>query len=288
MTDLVLAPENRQATYGQYMTPEWAASLLVERFFGDLTSSDLVIEPSCGTGSFLKAIPDSVPTIGVELDPALAAVAERNSGRPVIVGDFANVSLPEGVTAICGNPPFAVKTINSFLARAANILPHAGRCGMLLPAYVMQTHNTVWKWRERFSMQAEIVPRRLFPRLRLPLLFVMFTRNSDRKMIGFALYHEAVEFDRLGDTAKEKLTNGTARKGVWRALLEELMAQLGGEATLEEIYRAAEPKRPTPNAHWKDKLRQELQLRCVPVERGRWKNPAAPPPVSAPALQLFA
>ena len=30
---------------------------------------------------------------------------------------------------------------------------------------------------------------------------------------------------------------------------------------------------PTPNAFWREKVRQTLQLYCVPVERGEWELP---------------
>ena len=45
-----------------------------------LSSSDLVVEPSCGAGAFLKAIPDEVPVVGVKIDPELAEIARQNTG----------------------------------------------------------------------------------------------------------------------------------------------------------------------------------------------------------------
>src|SRR3546814_2869563 len=54
-----------------------------------------VIEPSCGTGSFLSAIPQHLPAYGVDIDPDIAAVAKANSGRQVIIGDFRSIELPE-------------------------------------------------------------------------------------------------------------------------------------------------------------------------------------------------
>jgi len=60
---------------GQYMTPDWAAHALVDRYFADLCCDDLVVEPSCGRGAFMRAIPAHVPVIGVEIDPDLAAEA---------------------------------------------------------------------------------------------------------------------------------------------------------------------------------------------------------------------
>jgi type I restriction-modification system DNA methylase subunit len=64
---------NAQRSMGQYMTPDWAAEALVDRYFSDLGESDLVLEPSCGRGAFLRALPAHVQALGVEIDPNLAA-----------------------------------------------------------------------------------------------------------------------------------------------------------------------------------------------------------------------
>jgi hypothetical protein len=258
----------------QFFTPAWASALLVERYFSDLSSSDLVVDPCCGKGSFLQAIPDFVPAIGVELDPLLAEEARANTGRRVICGDFCSVGLPEGVTAVVGNPPYVVRLIEGFLSRSQNILPETGRVGFLLPAYSMQTHARVVKWLDCWSMKSELVPRRLFPRLRLPLLFVVFTKNQRRDMVGFALYREACDVDRLGLHGRELMTMGRPGKGIWRAVVDECLEILGGEGCLADIYRVMEPKRPTPNAFWKEKVRQVLQMHFKPLGEGRWAKAA--------------
>lgn len=255
----------------QYFTPEWAALELIERHFSDLSPSDLVVEPSAGLGAFLKAIPHNVPALGVEIDPDLAAQCAQDTGREIITGDFRMAPLPKGVTTIVGNPPFHVATIEGFLKRIALILPEGGRCGLLLPCYALQTHQRVWRWHKHFSMSSEIIPRRLFPRLRLPLAFVMFTREEQRRMIGFALYRQAVEVDNLATEARRILEQGRPGRGVWLALVEAMLSQLGGEADLADLYAAIEPRRPTPNAWWKEKVRQILQLHFEPVAKGRWR-----------------
>lgn len=270
MTQLLLDPAANVKKF-QWFTPEWAAFELVERFFPDLGPADLVVEPSAGLGAFLKAIPAHVPAIGVEIDPEIAEQCRQNTGREVITADFGFASLPHDVTAAIGNPPFSVPVITRFIARLGT-LPLCSRAGFLLPAYALQTHNTVVPWLDRWRLRAEIIPRRLFPGLKLPLVFTMFERGQSREMVGFALYREAVEFDRMGETAREVLTNGRPRRNVWRALVEEILKQLGGEADLAEIYRAIEPKRPTPNAWWKEKVRQILQRHFEPVFKGRWRQ----------------
>ena len=264
----------RRDVLGQWMTPEWAAEELVARFFGDLGRGDLVVEPSCGRGAFLKALPAYVPAIGVEIDPALAAEARANSGREIITGDFRHVAIPTP-TAIVGNPPYEVRVIEAFLARAKTLLPADGRCGFLLPAYAMQTHRRVMAWHRDWSLRAELVPRRLFPRLRLPLVFVLFAKTLPRTMVGFCLYPEAVAVENLTPAARAVLADGKPRRSVWRALVEETLRHLGGKATLAELYHAIEPRRPTPNPWWREKVRQTVQLDCRSLGRGVWALPEA-------------
>ena len=50
-------PINLDTTLGQFFTPDWAAEALVEQHFGDLGLFDRVVEPSCGGGAFLRALP---------------------------------------------------------------------------------------------------------------------------------------------------------------------------------------------------------------------------------------
>ncbi len=268
MSELLTLPP---AELHQWFTPHWAASLLVERYFPNLHAGDLVIEPSCGRGAFLAAIPEAVPALGIELDPVLAEEAAATTGRKILCGDFRTLELPSA-SVIIGNPPYRARLIEDFLARAKALLPDHGRCGFLLPAYAIQTHRRVMRWNATWAMTVEIIPRRLFPRLRLPLVFVLFTKNRIRTMVGFALYPEACAVDNVSPSAKLVLIAGRPGRGVWRALVEATLERLGGQATLPEIYHAIEPRRPTPNAFWREKVRQVLQRHCRPVGRGVWRS----------------
>ena len=75
----------------QYPTPAWVANALMRSHFGDLGSSDVVCDPTCGPGRFLQAVPGHVQAFGVELDPALAEQARALTGRPVVQGDVRTV-----------------------------------------------------------------------------------------------------------------------------------------------------------------------------------------------------
>jgi len=254
----------------QWFTPAWAAAMLVDRYFPTLSSGDLVLEPAAGRGAFLQAVPDHVPAIGVEIDPELAQSARDITGRTVITGDFRTVSLPEGITAILGNPPFVLNLFDEFLSRSYRLLPEFSKAGFLIPAYFYQTAKNVLSWRENWSMHVEFIPRALFPGIKFPITFCTFRKDGRRDMVGFALYGELADVRNLSARAQEVLQNGRARKSVWRALVQDTLEQLGGRATLDQIYRHIEPRRPTATAFWREKVRQQLQSFFVHRGPGEW------------------
>jgi predicted RNA methylase len=254
---------------GQWMTPEWMAERLVERYFSDLSMFDQVIEPSCGTGSFLGAVPAHVPAIGVEIDPALAAIAQQDTGRRVIVGDFAAVDLPIA-TAIIGNPPFKLRTIEQFLARAFELLEDGGRVGFILPAYTFQTSSTTLRIAQRWHIQQDAIPREFFPKISVPVCFAQFTKGR-RGLVGFALYHDAGAINALERRYRTLLAQG--ERSAWAAVTRAAMEKLGGEAALPDLYREIEGARPSANRFWQAKVRQQVQRMAVRTGRGRWALP---------------
>lgn len=267
----VTGPADTAVHLGQYMTPDWAALELVERYFGDLTSADRVIEPTCGRGAFLRALPDYVPAIGVEIDPRLAAEAARLSGRQVIVGDFRAVDLPFTPTAMVGNPPFQLRAIEGILERAWDLLPEEGRVGLILPCYTLQTPTTVERIAAKWSMQQAMLPRTLFHRLSKPLCFAVLTKGTARGLVGFALYHEAAAISRLQRRYQALLSEGEG--SVWSAVVRAALEVLGGRAELPALYREIEGHRPTTNTFWQAKVRQTVQRIAVRVGAGTWALP---------------
>lgn len=118
-----------QKLLNQYFTPRWAAEAIVERHFADLRPGAAVVEPSCGDGRFLMALPDHIDAVGVEIDPVQAAIARERSGRTVITGDFLKVDLPNDIEAIVGNPPFVANTVAAFLDRSHALLRDGAAAG---------------------------------------------------------------------------------------------------------------------------------------------------------------
>lgn len=257
------------AALGQYFTPEWAAIELVRRHFGGLTMFDRVLEPSCGPGAFLAAVPDYVPAIGVEIDPALAARAVANTGRQVIVGDFRTIDIPLAPTLVLGNPPFRADLVDAFLSRSFELLPDGGHVGFILPCYVFQTASTIERLAQRWGLFQEQIPRNLFHRLSMPLCFAILTKGRAGDLVGFALYHELAAVTRLKARYRALLAQG--ERSVWTAVTRAAFEALGGQATLSELYTEIAGARPTGNRFWRDKVRQVVQQLAVRVGPATWR-----------------
>lgn len=260
----------------QFFTPAWAANRLVEHYYPDLGGNDLVVDAGTGRGAFLGEIPSEVPAVGIELDPELAALARERTGREVIVGDFCTVKIPGTPTLVIGNPPFGRKVINGFLERAHQLLPSDGRCGFIMPAQVFSYAGPFHEWAGRWSITQDIIPRQLFPRLSVPLVFAQFCKGGVRRHFGFFLFDETRDVGASRKRVQLLLVQGARRKSVWRAAVEHAIEALGGAATSQQLYAYLASRRPTDNNYWRDKIRQILNL--GPFEKrsdGAWTAAAA-------------
>ena len=259
MNDLFDAP--CAAELDQWFTPSWAAEQILQQEFAWLPSGARVVEPACGDGAFLCAMPEDWHATGVEVDPVAAARARVASGRPVIVGDFLNVNLAHlgQVQAIIGNPPFKADLIARFLDRSAGLLAEGGRAGFILPAYILQTSSKVERMASKFSISQKMLPRNLFPGLKLPLVFATFTKDRERRLDGFLLYREAQEIRAIDRRWQQAVAGARDTRGTWYGVVRDALQALGGEADLDQIYRAVQPKCPSTNPHWMAQIRKVVQ-----------------------------
>lgn len=239
----------------QWFTPTWAAESLIAAHFPELGSDDVVVEPTCGTGTFLKAVPSEVKAFGVELDADLAEIARRDTGREIVTGDFVTVDLPARPTAVIGNPPFDLDVIDAILARCHEILPENGKVGFILPAYAFQTASRIVGYRQNWSISQEMIPRNLFRNMMKPLCFAVFRKDRLGELKGFALYSELHDVNTM---PRQIAVDLSTTASPWKAAVTRAVTELGGKAALEDIYRAIEPKRPTGNDWWRAKVRQTL------------------------------
>jgi adenine-specific DNA-methyltransferase len=254
-----------QAALDQWFTPFWAAEVLVEDALRDLGVVSIV-EPSCGTGSFLAAIPPQCPAIGIDIDPLVIPAAVANSGREVLLGDFRTIDLTgRTVELIMGNPPFGMATVEGFVDRADELLPEGGMLAMILPAFAFQTPSRVVPWMERFSIDVRLIPRTLFPRISQALVWAKYRKGGQRRYHGLMLFAEQRDVELM----REPIRKAVEGPGTWRAAVRLALESLGGQAALSSIYDMIAPER-RGGRHWQPKVRQILQLYHQPIERGRW------------------
>lgn len=245
------------AALHQWFTPRWVCEAVIERHYPFLDLGDKVVEPSCGDGRFLQALPEHIQAIGVEIDPVLAERARQATGREILTGDFRTVSIPGPVTHVIGNPPFDAATVHDFLGRAHGLLVPEGTCGLLLPAYILQTSSKVMKLAERWGIEQQLMPRNVFPRLSLPLVFATFRKGAPKTLVGFFLYREAADVAAMPRDVQDALQHAT-RGSVWRRAVRAAFLRTGqAVASLEALYAAVE--RPSENRFWREKVRQTLQ-----------------------------
>ena len=155
-------------TIGQYFTPRH-----ITRFMADLcnvSGSDLVVDPACGTGGFLISAMQKMLEYqhltgaqldsmvrkhlrGYETEPITAALCVANmilrgDGKTGIVkGDcFTDPTYPEGkATIVLGNPPFPHEKTDEppekFINRGLEALSVRGKLAMIVPASLLVKSN---------------------------------------------------------------------------------------------------------------------------------------------------
>lgn len=261
----------RNAALGQWFTPVWAAGELIDLYFSDLPDGATYCDPTCGDGAFLKACPSRLQAIGCEIDPVMAQQAREQSGKLVITGDFPQAEISGPVDAFIGNPPFALRTFERILDRVRLMLPEGGRAGFILSSHFIQTPSSVLRFNTHFALKADHLPRTLFPRLSKPLVFAVFTKDTQRRLIGFPLYAETQHILGLDEAYKQIMKHS---RSVWVECIARALIRLGGKATLRAIYNELATRRPTANQWWKAKIRQTLRQYFRQVEPATYALPA--------------
>lgn len=252
------------ASMNQYFTPAWLAEIAYDAHLSEMKRGMPPIwESSSGTGACLAAIPAEVEAFGSEIDPKLARISEKRTGRKVIVGDLRTVPLPDKLGAIFGNPPFDLDLVEALLARSAPRMDVGAKGVLILPAYFFQTSGTVVRLNREWTISQEFIPRDLFNRpqqMIKPLVIAIFTRDNQPQLIGFRGYRETNDIRKLPEES-QKLFDGSfsGPRSVWREVLTKVLMELGGEAPLSACYKKIEGRRPTDNPWWKEQVRKVAQ-----------------------------
>jgi site-specific DNA-methyltransferase (adenine-specific) len=260
---------------GQYSTAPWVIAPILRGYFPELGPTSFVVDPGCGEGAWLNALPADTPAIGIEVDASLAGFARESTGRRIITGDFRYVDL-DGIDAthVIGNPPFGNAIIRQFLNRAYGLLREGGKIGFVMPAHTLAAPRYVLGLHRRFSIEQTMIPRYIYPRLSLPLIFAVFTKERTRKLVGFALYQEFASIAEMPADYQGMLKD-PRRRAPWRDVVADALKRLGGRASLEQLYTAIEPRRPSATRTWQDTVRRVCGESFVRVSHGVFALPAA-------------
>lgn len=105
-----------------------------------------VLEPGCGSGSFLRAIATTWPaasSIGVDIRPRVAGAVPRCS---VVTADFLAQRVGPTPGLVVGNPPFLLA--EQFARRALSLVAHRGHVAFLLRLSFLSGEKRLPFWRE--------------------------------------------------------------------------------------------------------------------------------------------
>jgi len=112
----------------------------------------------------------------------------------------------------------------------------------------------VAEYAENWSITQDMLPRNIYQSLSKPLIFARFVKDKRRQLFGFALYFEATDVQNLPKVYRDYITAGGG--SVWGKALVEVFRNLGGAASLSEIYSEFEGKKPTQTKFWLEQIRK--------------------------------
>lgn len=133
-----------------YMTPPGLAEAICDRLAKSVSPSAKVLEPSAGTGNFLRAAQRLWPSaVGLELDPERAA----QSGSHCL--DSLTLPPSQAFDLVIGNPPFSLAA--EFVRWAHGQLTPVGQVAFLLKLSFLSGKKRVAKLYSDFPL-AELHP----------------------------------------------------------------------------------------------------------------------------------
>lgn len=205
--------DNDKMSLGQFLTP----TEIVQKCLSQVKlDEDLIVEPSCGNGSFLKEIKKK-NIIGVELDKSL--LEQYNGGHPTINKNFYDVCLndltdkPIKTIHFIGNPPYRspaqsisthknkIKELRKeydmggireeaclFLLMSLDIIVKnklGGKISYILPESIFKNNSRVFtkfsQFINKYFTEELRIPIENFPGVSTPLIFISWKINDKPK-----------------------------------------------------------------------------------------------------------
>lgn len=145
-----------------YFTPLPLAKLICEVVREEVIQFPVtrMLEPGCGTGSFLKATKTTWPNVkrlGVERVPFIAQEA-RVKGHHVIESDFLKKRFKKEYDLIIGNPPYSMA--REFVEKSLSLLSLFGNAVFLLRLDFLGSKKRLPFWRKTHPQKIFALARR--------------------------------------------------------------------------------------------------------------------------------
>ena len=163
-----------RATQYAHYTPEFMVRTMWDALTRMGFSGGNVLEPGCGTGLFLAALPEKaaskVALTGIEADPITARIAAKLFPEAWIrAEDFTKARLTERYDVVIGNPPFSDRTVRAddaagklhlslhdyFIARSIERLKPGGVAAFVTSRWTMDKSSATA--REHIATMADLI-----------------------------------------------------------------------------------------------------------------------------------
>jgi site-specific DNA-methyltransferase (adenine-specific) len=107
-----------------------------------------------------------------------------------------------------------------------------------------------------------------------PIIFMLYTKDRQKRLIGMRLYNETNSIRELPQGVQRLLIHcPQGARSTWKKTIHNAIEQLGGKARLEAIYDCLSNRKPTANPWWKEKVRQVCQQHFIRVEPATYALP---------------
>jgi N12 class adenine-specific DNA methylase len=165
---------SRTTINAHYTQPSYVAAMW-QGLVGLGFTEGTVLEPGCGSGTFISLAPPGAHMLGVELDPITAAITRHlNPTADIRTESFADTRLSRQVDAVVGNVPFADVRLhdpvynmakltmhNHFIAKSLALTKPGGIVAVLTSKYTMDSKNPAA--RREIAQLGELVGAVRFP-----------------------------------------------------------------------------------------------------------------------------